>query len=279
MDFEFLAAFSPQVLDVVRRDDALWAHISHEIRRDKTRLNVLASVARGKGMFHLDDVHEPLTQGCVFQIAPGRCLHISSSARDPLSFVSVHFTYGLLRWNGGAATWREIPGRRRPLPFPIVLPDLDRPMLGEAFRVLLERWEAKESGYEWHTRIGFLEIVRQISGEMMSRSAAWDRAPARVRAAIEYMKGHLAERICRDDLARHVCLSPGYFSTVFHEFTGYGPMQYLAKLRVDAAKALLRDSALPVQSVAGAVGFPDPFYFARVFKKETGLSAIEYRRA
>jgi AraC-like DNA-binding protein len=151
--------------------------------------------------------------------------------------------------------------------------------MSDAFTRLLHIWQAKENGYEWYTRVALLDLVETISRELQTAAPSWNQAAGRVHAATEFIKLRFPDRISREDLARHVSLSPSYFSTVFRQFTGYGPMQYLARVRVEAAKGLLRDSSLPVHEVAQAVGFTDPYYFARVFKRQTGLSAQEYRRS
>ena len=56
-------------------------------------------------------------------------------------------------------------------------------------------------------------------------------------------------------------------------------MRYVAELQVQRAKELLTDSTLPVLEIAEAVGIRNPYYFSRFFKKQTGMSPSDYRRA
>jgi AraC family transcriptional regulator, arabinose operon regulatory protein len=60
---------------------------------------------------------------------------------------------------------------------------------------------------------------------------------------------------------------------------GTSPMQYLRTVRVEAAKRLLVTIETPVGEVAAQVGFEDPLYFSRVFRKVTGKSPTAYREA
>ena len=59
---------------------------------------------------------------------------------------------------------------------------------------------------------------------------------------------------------------------------GKPPMQYLNEYRVEKACALLENTAYSVTDAALAVGFDDASYFARVFKKQTGVSPRNYRK-
>lgn len=63
-----------------------------------------------------------------------------------------------------------------------------------------------------------------------------------------------------------------HFSHRFKDAVGMAPMQYLTRLRMERAKELLLTETLSVSEVAGLVGYKDPLYFSRVFKKFTGIS-------
>ncbi|MGM7636605.1 helix-turn-helix domain-containing protein [Bacillus sp. Hm123] len=66
-------------------------------------------------------------------------------------------------------------------------------------------------------------------------------------------------------------------SYVFRRHAGMGPAEYLLKYRLNRAEEMLFTSSVPVQQIAQAVGFTDPFYFSRVFKKQFGISPTNYR--
>jgi AraC family transcriptional regulator len=59
--------------------------------------------------------------------------------------------------------------------------------------------------------------------------------------------------------------------------TGIPPSQYQIKLRMDAARRLLRETKKSVITVANDVGYSNPSHFAQLFRKETGLSPTDYR--
>lgn len=95
--------------------------------------------------------------------------------------------------------------------------------------------------------------------------------------AINYMLDHLTENLTISKIADHLEISESYLSLIFNKYQGSGPIDYLLDLRVGQASKLLRISNLKVYEIAHAVGYSDPYYFSRLFKKKTGMSPKEYR--
>jgi len=79
------------------------------------------------------------------------------------------------------------------------------------------------------------------------------------------------------DLARQCSLSPDWFMHKFKAQTGLSPMEYLAKIRLDKAKWLMLNSSLSIKEISYIVGYNDPLYFSKLFKKAEGASPSEYR--
>jgi AraC-like DNA-binding protein len=189
----------------------------------------------------------------------------------------VHFVGGLLRWEGATGIWDGEVSGALPLPNVVALPE--QVALERAFRQLFRVWEEKAVGYEWYARVELMNILVQFT-ELLCMSCRDAQASAQVvHKSIAYIRNHLSADLDRTLLARNACVSPGYLSTLFKKHTGYSPIQYITKMRMDRAKQLLRASTLPIHTVARSVGFTDPFYFSRVFAKEVGISPRDYRRA
>jgi two-component system, response regulator YesN len=100
-----------------------------------------------------------------------------------------------------------------------------------------------------------------------------------VRRAIIFMREHFTEDITLADVARAAALSKFHFSRLFHHETGLPLHEYLHRLRVSRAKALLEDRHLRITEVAYAIGFNDLSHFDRVFSRIVGRSPSEYRRS
>lgn len=68
------------------------------------------------------------------------------------------------------------------------------------------------------------------------------------------------------------------FARRFRRATGYGPVEYVQALRLEEAKQMLETTAEPIDAVALAVGYADPVFFRRIFKREVGVTPARYRQ-
>ena len=80
-----------------------------------------------------------------------------------------------------------------------------------------------------------------------------------------------------EEVSREVHVSPYYFSKLFKEQTGDNFINYLTLRRIEAAKQLLADGRLNIKSICGEIGYNDPNYFSRLFKRFEGVTPTEYR--
>jgi two-component system, response regulator YesN len=99
-----------------------------------------------------------------------------------------------------------------------------------------------------------------------------------VRLAKDYMVEHFSDpELSLNEVASQVNLSASHFSAVFSQETCQTFKEYLTEIRIKKAKELLCSTPLRSSDIAYQVGYNDPHYFSSVFKKNTGLSPIEFR--
>lgn len=99
-----------------------------------------------------------------------------------------------------------------------------------------------------------------------------------LQSCLAYLDEKYSDEITLDTIARRFYFSPAYFSTLFKSYTGLTLTEYLLRLRIEKAKTLLIESREKVAAIAQQVGFRDAGYFARIFRREVGLSPEEFRR-
>lgn len=96
--------------------------------------------------------------------------------------------------------------------------------------------------------------------------------------AIHYIDLHFKEHIEQKELAKRCGMTPFRFSRLFKQTYGVGFLEFVQRKRMEKAEELLNNSEMPITSIAYAVGFQDPSYFARTFKLHFGCSPSDYRR-
>ncbi|QKS46376.1 AraC family transcriptional regulator [Paenibacillus cellulosilyticus] len=95
--------------------------------------------------------------------------------------------------------------------------------------------------------------------------------------ARRYIESRFTEELSLEEVADHVHLNSFYLSKVFKQYVGETFIDYLTSLRIKRAKQLIEDDALSLKEICFEVGYKDPNYFSRVFKKVTGVTPSDYR--
>lgn len=117
----------------------------------------------------------------------------------------------------------------------------------------------------------FLKLLRTYKEEQEIRSSK------PVRVAQLYIEEHYMEQLTLEEVAREIGLNESYLSSIFKKQVGKSLIDYLTNVRIQHAKELLIDPERSVEDISDEVGFSDPKYFTRRFKKYTGVSPREYR--
>ena len=98
-----------------------------------------------------------------------------------------------------------------------------------------------------------------------------------IREAKGYIERHYRENLYLADLAKHLNMSPCHLSRVLSNSNNFAFAHYVSELRVQEARELLKDPSLSNTDIAARVGFSGANYFAKVFKRYTGLSPYQWR--
>ncbi len=125
-----------------------------------------------------------------------------------------------------------------------------------------------------------LQCLRNVQRELiqLTEQRLRDRDTQPIRNAKLYIRKNFAQPITLEEVSAAIGFSVNYFSTLFKKETGEGFAKYLTRVRVDEARALLRDTSEPVAEVCKRVGYADLKHFSHTFKAETGLTPGEYRK-
>lgn len=97
-------------------------------------------------------------------------------------------------------------------------------------------------------------------------------------SVIRYLKQYHTENVTLKNICDHFSCSRSHISHSFKKQTGKNIREFLAELRIEDAKSLLKYSNLTITEIAYSVGFSDSNYFSNVFKRSVGVSPMNYRR-
>ena len=99
-----------------------------------------------------------------------------------------------------------------------------------------------------------------------------------IKKAQEYIESNVSQKISVDHLAGIFLISKRNFERRFKKATANTPVEYLQRVKIEAAKKSLESGRENINEVMYAVGYSDSKAFRTTFKKITGLSPLEYRK-
>jgi AraC-like DNA-binding protein len=237
--------------------------------------------AGGVADFVIGGTAHRLTPGSVLLMPPGvpqEGRHVAGE--PPMAVYSVHFSahvYGVL----------DLPALLG-LPVLTCFPDGPAPRMIDVARRIVDELAGREPGYvlassgECMRLLTLLWRARahpQRAADGPLPSAARAGQVARLAPVLQLIQARYAEGLSLREMAGVVHLHPAYFSTLFKEITGWSPISFLTRYRLDRARELLATTDLPVQEIASSTGFADPSHLRRELRRREGLSPRAYREA
>lgn len=232
--------------------------------------HVLIVCTAGRGFVRWRGRTNEVSAGGVVLLPPGEAHAYGAAETEPWTIEWAHF--------GGdeAAAWREaILGRGAEAP--VVALDAPRTAALGVVRV----FERLEAGYHLPQLLGAAAALRGSLSEIVR----WRMLPGNpptlveaVEATAAWMRERLERKITLGELAARARLSPSHYSAVFRRRFGFAPIDWLIRQRIRQACRLLDATADKIEAVGAAVGFEDPYYFSRAFRRVMGVAPREYRR-
>lgn len=128
---------------------------------------------------------------------------------------------------------------------------------------------AKFFALQWH---------RDGMAPYMRFEVPTDHGDAVIASAQTWLTGHVSVASPVEEMVRRSGLAERSFKRRFSAATGYSPIAYVQRLRVEQAKQRLERTDEPVEQISWRVGYEDASYFRRLFRRITGLSPGGYRR-
>jgi len=236
----------------------------HRMRRRRHTNNLIAYCADGHGELHTDTGQWPVMAGDLLLLPAGTAHSYAAAAERPWSLYWVHYE-GLL-----SDEYTRFLNVTQPLA-PIGL----QPRLIADFEALFALRHAGFAEREYiHAACQLKAMLTNIARLIAGRGRG-------TRIDLEQIQQLMHLRIDRDldleDLAQVANLSKFHFIRKFKQLTGHAPIQHFIHLKMQHACQLLDTTQEPVKRIANRVGYEDPHYFSRLFKRVIGVSPQQYR--
>jgi transcriptional regulator GlxA family with amidase domain len=122
-----------------------------------------------------------------------------------------------------------------------------------------------------------LEIDRKSQSPFIMFNGQKTHEDEPIKKAQEFIEANITEKISVEDLAMKYAIGKRHFERRFKKATNNSPLEYIQRVKMEAAKKHLESSRKNVNEVMYDVGYSDTKAFRTVFKKVTGLSPVEYR--
>lgn len=230
----------------------------YELRRENGRLDYqIIYIYKGTGHFYLDNQWVPLTSGNIVLYRPSQPQFYSYYAKEKPEIYWLHFT---------GNQCEEILKRY----------SIKNCYIGEnlSIKLLLQdmitELQLKKLHYEdivLNQFYIFLADINRLHHQAL-RPSENDFSIDRLIIEMNLTYGQDWDVSA---MANFCKLSNSYFAHTFKQRMGVSPMQFLNNLRIEKAKDFLTTNTMSVAAVAQSVGYDDPLYFSRVFKKLTGI--------
>lgn len=126
----------------------------------------------------------------------------------------------------------------------------------------------------------FLLLQWHVDGQApyIAFAPPFDHGDAAVLNLQQWLKGHLTVASPVEEMVKMSALPERTFKRRFRKATGYSPIAYVQNLRIEEAKRRLERTDHPIDEISWAVGYEDPAFFRRLFRRITRLTPGDYRR-
>jgi len=239
--------------------------------RPKGRLDYqLLYVVSGRAHFYFNGVKELVSAGNMVIYRPGEKQHYYYCGSDKTEVYWAHFTGSdvdkILKRYG-------------------ITNDIHTVFMGTSmeykrlFQQMLQELKLCKEDYE-EVLVNslcnlFIGIHRSINSKLQGNNQVKRKE---MDEAVHYFHMNYNKEINIEEYAQSVHMSVRWFIRNFREYTGTTPAQYILTLRISNAQTLLKSTDYSITEIASIVGYDNPFYFSRLFRKQNGVSPSEFRK-
>lgn len=240
----------------------------HHNRSRKNGINeyIFLYCLKGEGWITINNKTIKLTPNTAFIIPKNTPHKYGSSLKDPWSIYWIHFS------GNYADVFYERFSKEKENNIPIPFDENKIVLLKDIITVLENELNEEKTEFIHFRLSSFLSSV--CYSNLLENTIA-----DKISQSISYMKNNLNQLITIEKLAHEACYSVSRYSELFKQKTGYSPIMYFIRLKIQKACEYLYFTNMSIKEICKEVGFEDPYYFSRMFKKQIGISPMQYKKS
>ena len=147
----------------------------------------------------------------------------------------------------------------------------------ELYQRILESIESERIGFKETIAALTYQLIARINAIRRSRQFGGEDTNSFVQKSKAYIRDHIDQQIDLERLASELGIGYSWFRRMFKHHTGLAPNQYVVQLKLNKAKDLLVNTALPLKQISTMLGFESQFYFSKFFRNKTGVPPTRWR--
>lgn len=230
----------------------------------------LLYVASGKAHFYIKGQEVIVTAGNMVLYQLKQEMHYEYFGKDKPEVYWVHFTGGQVR---SILKRHDVPMDNN------VFYAGNSPTYGHLFKEMILELQTCRVGYETLLSMYLEQIFVLVQRSRLDKSpVVSSHLQEEMGIARRYFQEHYNEDINIEEYALSRNMSVSYFLKKFKEVTTKSPMQYILGIRISNAVSLLESTDYNVTEISAIIGYDNPLYFSRIFKKQKGVSPSDYRK-
>lgn len=261
----------PLVNTIYPTDIGFYPHAQFHYRErlEGCNQNILIYCTNGEGFLLIDDKKRIIKKDTLLVIPSGTPHTYGASETNPWSIFWLHFL------GSNAQSYL----RNTSIDNPTILFSID---ISSKIRLLFEDiFSVLEKGFNQEAMVFTCQVVANILGILFFQNQNYilgsKISNLQLEESIHFMTMRIQQSLTLKELADQANLSPTHYSYLFKKKTGYSPIDYFLRLKIQRACQYLDMTLLKVNEISKLMGFNDPYYFSRAFFKIMQQSPTSYR--
>ncbi len=182
--------------------------------------------------------------------------------------------------------WVHFQGRQGGAFTEMIMPDISNPVIHlhrheETVSLIEQLYQYMSQVHTYSTLVAATGALSQLLGVIQMRMRSSEQrnrtADENIDRTVEFMQRNLGRKLTLKDLATLAGMSPNHYGVLFGKRYYSTPIDYFNRMKIQRACELLTTTDMRIGEVGEQLGFPDPYYFSRLFKKVMGIAPRDYR--